>query len=104
MSGSKILDAKILEVDAQYPEKLCKLHNNLPFLPEIMKIEKVEKLISIYMIKLKTMFWKKVQRMIKFNQNAWLKPYIDMNTKFVGLRAKAFSYKKNKKVCHKKKI
>ena len=59
MSGSKILDAKILEVDAQYPEKLCKLHNNLPFLPEIMKIEKVEKLISIYMIKLKQCSGKK---------------------------------------------
>ena len=26
------------------------------------------------------MFWKKVQGMIKFNQSAWLKPYIDMNT------------------------
>ena len=24
---------------------------------------------------------KKVQSLIKFNQNAWLKPYIDMNTK-----------------------
>ena len=29
-----------LEVDIQYPEKLRELHNDLPFLPERMKIEK----------------------------------------------------------------
>ena len=29
---------------------------------------------------------KKIQRVIKLNQNAWLKPYIDMNT---DLREKA---------------
>ena len=29
-----------LEVDVQYPEKLRELHNDLPFLPERMKIEK----------------------------------------------------------------
>ena len=29
---------------------------------------------------------KKVHRIIKFNKNAWLEPYIDMNT---GLRKKA---------------
>ena len=29
-----------LEVDVQYPEDLHKLHNDLPFLPERMKIEK----------------------------------------------------------------
>ena len=28
-----------------YPEKLHELHNNLPFLPLVMKIEKAEKLV-----------------------------------------------------------
>ena len=32
------------------------------------------------------LFLKKVQGVIKFNQNVWLKPYIDMNT---DLRKKA---------------
>ena len=35
-----------LEVDVQYPEKFHKLHNDLPFLPERMKIVKVEKLVT----------------------------------------------------------
>ena len=35
-----------LEVDVKYLEKLHKLHNNLPFLPERMRIEKVEKLVA----------------------------------------------------------
>ena len=35
-----------LEVDVQYPEKLHELHNDLPSLPERMKIEKVEKLVT----------------------------------------------------------
>ena len=35
-----------LDVDVQYPEKLHELHNDLPFLPERMKIEKVEKLVT----------------------------------------------------------
>ena len=34
----------VLEVDVQYLENLHKLHNDLPFLPEKTKIEKVEKL------------------------------------------------------------
>ena len=33
-----------LEVDFQYPKKLHELHNDLPFLPDTMKIEKVKKL------------------------------------------------------------
>ena len=84
-----------LEVDIQYPEKLHEIHNDLPFLPERMKTEKVEMLVTnlhdkteyiIYIRSLKQalnhgLILKKVHRVIKFNQKAWLKTYIDMNTK-----------------------
>ena len=104
MSGSKILEESdegfFLEVDVQYPEKLHELHNDLPFLPERMKIEKVEKLVTNlhgkteYVIHIRSLkqalnhglILKSVHRVIKFNQKGWLKPYIDMNTK---LRQKA---------------
>ena len=57
-----------------------------------MKIEKVEKLVADlhneYVIQQRNLkqtlnhvlVLKKLHRIIKFNQNAWLKPYIDMNT------------------------
>ena len=104
MSGSKILEESdegfFLEVDVQYPEKLHELHNDLPFLPERMNIEKVEKLVTNlhgkteYVIHIRSLkqalnhglILKNVHRVIKFNQKGWLKPYIDMNTK---LRQKA---------------
>ena len=35
-----------LEVDFQYLEKLHEIHNDLPFSPERMKIEKVKKLVT----------------------------------------------------------
>ena len=83
-----------VEVDVQYLEKLHDPHNDLPFLPERMKIEKVEKLVANlhdkteYVNHIRNLeqelnhglVLKKVHRVIKFNQNAWLKPYIDMNT------------------------
>ena len=34
-----------LEVDVEYPIELHKMHNNLPFMPEKMKINKVVKLV-----------------------------------------------------------
>ena len=92
-----------LEVDVQYTEKLHELHNDLPFLPERMKIEKVEKLVANlhdkteYVIHIRNLkqalnhglILKKVHRVIKFNQKDWLKPYIAMNTE---LRQKAKNY------------
>ena len=83
-----------LEVDVQYLEKLYELHNYLPFLPEKKKVEKVEKLVvnlhdkTEYVIHIKSLkqalnhelVFKKVHRVIRLNQNAWLKPYINGNT------------------------
>ena len=73
-----------LEVDVQYPEKIYELHNDLPFLQERMKIEKVEKLGASlhdkteYVISIRDLkqvlnhqlVLKKLHRRIKFNQNA----------------------------------
>ena len=95
-----------LEVDVQYLEKLHEFHNGLPFLTERIKIEQVEKLVAnlhdkteyvIHMRNLKQtlnhgLILRKVNRVIKFNQKAWLKPYIDMNTK-VKQKAKKNSEK-----------
>ena len=83
-----------LEVDVQYLEQLYDLDNDLPFLPETMKMEKVEKLVASlhdkteYIIHIRNLkqtlnhglVFKKVHRIIKLDQNTWLKPYIDMNT------------------------
>ena len=85
----------ILEVDVDYLKHLHKLHSNLPFLPERMKINKVHKLICnvqnkrnyvVHITALKQaldqgLILKKVHRAIKFKQDAWLKPCIDINTK-----------------------
>ena len=84
-----------LEVDIDYLKELFDLHKDLPFLPERKKVNKVEKLIcSIedkekYVMHIKVLkqalnhglVLKKVHRVIQFNQEDWLKPYIDMNTK-----------------------
>ena len=37
---------KEVEIDVQYLEKFHELHNDLPFLPEIMKIEILKKLVA----------------------------------------------------------
>ena len=73
-----------LEVDVQYLQKLHKLHNVLPFLPERMKIKKVEKLVANlhdkteYVMHIRNLkhalnyglVFKNVHRVVKFNQNA----------------------------------
>ena len=84
-----------LEVDIDYLKELLDLHKNLPFLPGRKKVNKCEKTIcSIedrekYVVHKRALkqalnhglILKKVHRVIKFNERAWLKAHIDMNTK-----------------------
>ena len=42
----EIDEGYFLEVHVQNPEKLHELHSDLPFLPELMKVEIVEKLVA----------------------------------------------------------
>ena len=73
-------------------KKLHDLQHDLPFLTERIEIEKVEKFVPnlhdktenvIHMRNLNhRLVLKKVHRVIKYNQNTWLKPYIDINTDF----------------------
>ena len=84
-----------LEVDIEYPKQLWTSHEDFPFLPEGRKWEKVEKLVcsiedkekyathirALKQVVNNGLVLKDVHRVTKFNQEAWLKPYIDMNTK-----------------------
>ena len=84
----------ILEVDVKYPKRLHELHSDLPFLSERMEVNKCKKLVCnlfnkkeyvVHINALKQALnhrlkFKKIHRVIEFNQEAWLKPYIDMNT------------------------
>ena len=84
----------ILEVDIKCPKRLHELHSDLPFLSERMEVNKCKKLVCNLFNKKKYVAHinalkqalnhglklKKIHRIIKFNQEAWLKPYIDMKT------------------------
>ena len=84
-----------LEVDVEYPKKLFNPHMDLRFLPEREKIEKYNKFVCTiqdkknYIVHIRALkqvlnhglTLKKVDGVIQFNQEAWLKPYIDMNKK-----------------------
>ena len=84
----------ILEVDVKYLKRLHELHSDLSFLSERMEINKCKKLVCNLFNKKKNVTHinslkqalnhglklKKIHRIIEFNQEAWLKPYIDINT------------------------
>ena len=92
------------EVDIKYPKKLHDLLSDLRLLPKRMKIDKCKKLVcdlhnkKKYVVHIKSLKQalnqglklKRVHRIIKFNQKAWVKPYIDMNTELRKLAKDKF--------------
>ena len=90
----------ILEVDVKYPTEIHDSHNELPFICERLNINGVTKLVpnlkdkSKYVVHIKALaqaldhglILERIHRAIEFKQSAWMKPYIDFNTK---LRATA---------------
>ena len=78
-----------------YTKAVHELHKDLPFLPDRMEVNKVNKLVAsvhdknnsvihIYALTQALnhdLILKKVHAVISFNHDAWLKPYIYMNTK-----------------------
>jgi hypothetical protein len=105
----------ILEVDVSYPDELHDLHNDLPLLPERVRVNAkdksayttyLEEMLSIkcgktdkliphlgkrtkYVLHYRNLKQalslglklEKVHRIIFFDQYAWMKPYIDLNTR-----------------------
>ena len=94
LAASKINDY-LLEVDVRYPTDLHNSHNDLPFMCDKMKINKVEKLVpnlkdkKNYVIHIRALdqalrhglVLERIHRAIEFNQMDCMKPYIHFNTK-----------------------
>ena len=95
----KIVDSSdlgcVLEVDLEYPAKLHDFHNDFPLAPELMEVGGIFKLIPNLKDKEKMvldgrnlklflslgMKLKKIWRGIGFREKAFMKPFIEWNTK-----------------------
>ena len=85
----------LLEVDVRYPKKLHDYHNDLPFMSAKMKINGVEKLVPNLYYKRKYVIHvralaqalehglvlERIHRCIEFKKSAWMREYIDFNTR-----------------------
>ena len=89
----------VLEVDLKYPRELHDHHNDLPFMCEKIRVNGVEKLVpnlhdkKKYVIHVKALkqalkqgldhglVLERIHRVIQFKQSAWMKEYIDFNTR-----------------------
>ena len=92
----------ILEMDVDYPNELQNLHSDFPFLAESIVIYNTKKLgcnlknkknyvVHINLLKQALdhgLKLRKVHRVIEFDQEAWLKKYVNFNTE---LRKNAFN-------------
>ena len=90
----------VLKVDVDYPRELQNVHCDLPFLPEKMVVNNTQKLIcnlqdkKDYVVHINVLKQAldhglkliKVHQVIEFDQDTWLKEYINFNTE---LRKKA---------------
>jgi hypothetical protein len=90
-SGNK---GYVLEVDLEYPSELHDAHNDYPLAPEHMELNGHRKLApnlngkTKYMVYIDNLLFyqkegmvlTKIHRVIGFEREAWLKPYIDKNT------------------------
>ena len=95
----KIVDSEdlgcVLEVDLEYPAELHDFHNDFPLAPELMEVGGIHKLIPNLKDKEKMvldgrnlklflslgMKLKKIRRGIGFREKAFMKPFIEWNTK-----------------------
>ncbi|XP_050526079.1 uncharacterized protein LOC126896928 isoform X1 [Daktulosphaira vitifoliae] len=97
---------RIYEVDVSYPQELHDEHNDLPFLPvndvppgsketKLMATLKPKQRYVVHYVNLKQAIAHglqvdKVHRVLEFQQSAWLKPYIELNTEMRKKAANAF--------------
>ena len=86
---------RVLEVDLEYPFHLHEKHNDYPLAPEKLMINDVEKLVpnlrdkknmvlhaaSLQQYLSLGMRLKKIHRGISFHEEAYMKPFIELNTK-----------------------
>ena len=84
----------VLKVDVDYPRELQNLHCDLPFLPEKMVVNNTKKLIcnlqdkKDYVVHINVLKQAldhglkliNVHQVIEFDQEAWLKEYVNFNT------------------------
>ena len=94
----------LLEVDIHYPRELHDYHNDLPFMCRCMVINGVEKLVpnlyykKRYVIHIRVLeqalkhglVLERIHGVIEFKQSAWMKEYIDFNTKLRTAAANDF--------------